>query len=244
MVKHPSGSYAQVDGARLWYETEGQGDPLILIAGGPGDPHAVFHPFFSRLADHRKVVYFDAFGSGKSSRAQSKKEYSFARDVEDLEGLRKALGLAQMNLLGQSYGGMVAQAYALKYPKSVKRLILADTFYSGRMWQANNDSCNYEMQEQYPEVWNKLQELRARGLRSSAPEHQQLYDSVPLGLFYFHDASKIRLLPDEPGNDEVYYTIAGDDADFVIGGDIAALDFKSGSPETDHAHPDNRRALR
>src|SRR5271155_1774375 len=91
VVKHPSGSYAQVNGARLWYETEGQGEPLILIAGGPGDSHAVFHPFFSRLADSRRVVYFDAFGVGKSSRARSKKEYSFARDVEDLEGLRKAL---------------------------------------------------------------------------------------------------------------------------------------------------------
>jgi len=230
-VQHPPGAYAEVNGAKLWYETEGEGEPLILIGGGPGDSHAVYHPFFSRLADHRKVIYFDAFGVGKSDRAKSKSEYSFARDVEDLEGLRKALGFAEVNLMGQSYGGMVAQAYALKYPRAVKRLILMDTFYSGEMWQANNDSCNYEIRQQYPETWKKLQELRARGLHSSAPEHQEIYNSVPLGLFYFHDASNIKLLANDTGNEDVYYAIAGEDAEFTIGGDIAKLDFRADLPK-------------
>jgi len=226
VVRHPPGAYVTVNGSRLWYEREGRGEPLILVSGGPGDPHSPFHPFFSRLADRYQVIYFDGFGVGKSDRAQSNKQYAFARDVDDLEGLRKALGFSKISLLGHSYGGMVAQAYALKYPAAVSRLILIDTFYSGEMWQANNDNCNHEIQNQFPEIWEKLQGLRARGLRSSAPEHQQAYQA-PLGLFYFHDASKAKLLPIEKGNDEVYYTIAGDDADFVIGGDIAALDFRA-----------------
>jgi proline iminopeptidase len=226
-VKHPSGSYVAVRGAQLWYESEGQGEPLILISGGPGDSHSIFHPFFSRLADRNRVIYFDPFGVGKSDRAKSRKEYRFARDIDDLESLRKALGLAKINILGQSYGGMVAQAYALKYPEAVQRLILASTFYSGKMWQANNDSCNYEIRSQFPEAWERLQNMRAHGLRSSAPEYQKEYYAVPLGLFYFHDASKAELLAQGDGNNEVYYSIAGDDADFVIGGDIAALDFRS-----------------
>jgi proline iminopeptidase len=230
-VKHPRGSYATVNGAKLWYETEGQGEPLILISGGPGDSHAVFHPFFSRLADRYQVIYFDPFGVGKSDRAKSAKEYTFAHHVEDLEGLRKTLGLAQVSLFGQSFGGMVAQGYAIKYPQSVKRLILADTFYSGEMWQGNDDSCNYEIRNQYPEVWDELQRVRARGLQSSAPEHQKLYYSVPLGLFYFHDASKAALLPKEEGNNDVYYAVAGDDADFKVGGDLAALNFRADLPK-------------
>ncbi len=227
-VKHASGGYVSVLGAQLWYESEGQGEPLILISGGPGDSHSIFHPFFSRLADRNRVIYYDAFGVGKSDRAKSRKEYKFARDIDDLETLRKALGLAKINLLGQSYGGMVAQAYALKYPDAVERLILASTFHSGKMWQANNDSCNYEIRSQYPEAWERLQTMRAQGLRSSAPEYQKEYYGVPLGLFYFHDASKADLLPQGDGNNEVYYAIAGDDADYTIGGDIAALDFRSG----------------
>ena len=226
-IQHPPGAYANVNGIKLWYETEGRGEPLVLVSGGPGDPHTVFHPFFSRLADRQQIVYFDEYGVGKSDRAKSSREYSFARDVENLEGLRKTLGLAKMNLLGQSYGGMVAQAYALKYPEWVGRLILLDSFYSGQMWQANNDSSNHEIQAQYPEAWAKLQNLRAMGLRSSAPEHQEIYDSIPLGLFYFYDASKAALLPNEPSNNDVYYAIAGDDADFTVGGDIAKLDFRA-----------------
>jgi proline iminopeptidase len=113
--------------------------------------------------------------------------------------LRQALGLARVNLFGQSFGGMVAQA--------------------------NNDSCNNEIRNHYPEVWDELQRLRAKGLRSSAREHQKLYYGVPLGLFYFHDASKAALLPHEEGSNDVYYAVAGDDADFKVGGDIAALDF-------------------
>jgi len=226
-IKHPPGAYANVNGIKLWYETEGRGEPLVLVPGGPGDPHTVYHLFFSRLADRQRVIYFDEYGVGKSGRAQSKSDYSFARDVENLEGLRKSLGLARMNLLGQSYGGMVAQAYALKYPQSVERLILIDSFYSGEMWQANNDSANRAIQSQYPEVWTKLMQLRAMGERSNSPEHQELYESVPLGLFYFYDAAKATLLPDDPSTADVYFAIAGDDADFNVGGDIAKLDFRS-----------------
>ncbi len=224
---HPEGAYASVNGAKLWYESEGSGDPILLISGGPGDSHAVFHPFFSRLADRNRVIYYDAFGVGRSDRAKSSSEYHFSRDVEDVEGLRKALGLGVVTLLGHSYGGMVAQAYAIKYPRFVKRLVLIGTFTSGAAWQANNDNCNREIRNQYPDVWEELRTLRASGIRSSAREHQELYYGIPIGLFYFYDAAKVALLPKDPSNTEVYYAIAGRDADFVIGGDIAALDFRA-----------------
>src|SRR5579863_7778055 len=165
-IKHPPGAYAHVNGANLWYESEGHGEPLLLIAGGPGAAH-YFHPFFSVLADSYRVICFDSFGRGKSDRATSPNEYSFDRDVEDVEGLRKALGLDKINLLGHSYGGMVAQAYALKYPHAVSKLILADTFYDAEMWQvANNDHTNSEIQSQFPEIWEKVQRLRSMGFHS------------------------------------------------------------------------------
>lgn len=67
------------------------------------------------MASSVRVISFDAFGRGKSDRAKSASEYTFSRDVADIEGLRVALGLGKIALLGHSYGGMVAQAYALKY---------------------------------------------------------------------------------------------------------------------------------
>jgi proline iminopeptidase len=224
-IKHPPGDFVTVNGARLWYEIEGHGKPLLLIAGGPGASHSYFHPYFSALADSFSVIYFDAFGRGKSERAKSPKEYTFTRDVDDLEGLRRALGLEKINLIGHSYGGMVAQAYALKYPSSIKKLILANTLFSAEMWQANNDNCNNEIRNQFPEVWEKLQRLRSQGLHSSAQEHENACGEVPLGLFYFYNASRAGKEPLDV-NPDVYYTIAGDDADFLIGGDMASVDFR------------------
>lgn len=222
-LKHAPGNYVVVNGVKIWCESEGKGEPLLLIAGGPGSTH-YFEPFFSILADSCRLIYFDAFGRGKSDRAKSAKEYTFERDVEDIEGLRKALGLGKINLLGHSYGGMVAQAYALKYPDSVKRLILANTLYNAEMWQANNDNSNYEIRNQYPEMWEKIHKIRAQGYHSSAKEHQEVYQ-VPVGLLYFYNASIAENLQWDI-NPEVYYAIAGDDADFLIGGDVGKLDFR------------------
>ncbi len=218
-----------VGGAKLWYETEGKGEPLLLVAGGPGLSHSYFHPCFSGLADSNWIVYFDALGRGKSERAKSLAEYTFERDVEEIEGLRKALSLGKINLLGHSYGGMVAQAYALKYPASVRRLILANTMFSGEMWQANNDSCNAAIRNQCPEVWERLEKVRAEGYRCSAKEHQEVYCQAPLGLVHFYNpanAGTFERAVQQEFNTEIYFTLGGDDADFLIGGDIAKLDFR------------------
>ena len=222
---HPAGKYLTINGAKLWVEVEGKGEPILLIPGGPGDAH-YFHPSFSTLANSFKVIYFDAFGRGKSDRAKDSKEYTFSRDIEDIEGLRKELGFETFNLLGHSYGGMVAQAYALKYPNHVKRLILSNTLFSAEMWQANNDNCNYEIKNQYPEIWDSLMIVRSQGFHSKDKIHQNLYAEVPGGLFYFYNAGKAEDIIHDT-NTEVYYTIAGDDCDFLIGGDITNLDFRT-----------------
>jgi proline iminopeptidase len=221
---HPPGKLVEVNGAKLWVETEGSGEPLLLIPGGPGDAH-YFHPGFSVLANSFEVICFDAYGRGKSDRADNPKGYTFNRDVEDIEGLRKALGFESINLLGHSYGGMVAQEYALRYPSRVKRLILSNTLFSAEMWQANNDNCNYEIKNQYPEIWDSLMIMRAQGYHSGDKIHYNLYGELPAGLFYFYDASKAEHM-EHTNNPDVYYSIAGYDCDFLIGGDMTNIDFR------------------
>jgi proline iminopeptidase len=176
--RHPKGDYVSVNGARLWYESEGAGPALVLISGGPGISHDYFHPYFSSLANSYRVIYFDALGRGKSDRAKSTKEYTLSRDVEDVEGLRKALGLGRISVLGHSYGGLVAQAYALRFPDSLQRVILVDTLFSAEMWQANNDNSNREIQNQFPEAWEKIQQVRAQGYSSCSKEHQAVSDRL------------------------------------------------------------------
>ncbi|MGB5895695.1 MAG: alpha/beta fold hydrolase, partial [Ignavibacteriaceae bacterium] len=106
-INHPDGNYALINGAKIWYETEGEGEPLLIIPGGPGNSHTYFHPWFSELAKDYKLIYLDAFGRGKSDRAADPAEYTFKRDVEDIELLRQTLQYKKWNVFGHSYGGMV-----------------------------------------------------------------------------------------------------------------------------------------
>lgn len=217
--------YVEVNGARLWYKIEGSGEPLLLIAGGPGVPHTYFQPFFSVLADSFRIVYFDAFGRGKSDRAASPSEYTFERDVQDIEALRGQLKLGKIRVLGHSYGGLVAQAYALQFPESVNKLILANTLYSGESWQTLTDTYNYEIANQYPQVWARIQALRAQSLRSSDIELQEAGSEIPPTLNCFFDGSNLEKM-EMSFDPEVYYAITGEDGDLIVGGSIAGLDFR------------------
>ncbi len=227
-VVHPPGRLVAVNGARLWVETEGRGEPLLLLAGGPANSHLTFHPHFSALADRFQVIYWDYRGRGKSERPARWTDITFAQDVADVEGVRQALGLERLNLYGFSYGGMVAQAYALEHPERVGRLILANTLHSPEMWQRNHENINRELANQFPEVWDKIEALRAAGRRSTDPEVQELYRvHGPLVRFY-NPANAAKLLS-EPGSrtPELYPVFVGDDVEFFIGGEVARLpDFR------------------
>ncbi len=172
---HGHGQYLQTPQGRLYYETEGHGPAIILVAGGPGGSHASFHPWFSRLADHHTVVYFDNLGRGRSDRLVDPKQYTVERDADDIEALRTALKLDTITVLGHSYGGMPALAYALKYPAHIDHLILSDTLHSADGFQQNIDNCNREAAAQFPEVWEKLTAMRANGVKTGSDAYEDLY---------------------------------------------------------------------
>lgn len=225
------GKYYTVNGAKLWTVSFGQGDPLLFIAGGPGGVHYGLRSFDS-LSTSSTLVYFDGYGRGKSDVAKDVKEYSLERDVEDLEGLRKAMGFDAINVLGHSYGGVVAQAYAIKYSKHVKHLILANSFHSYIMWQENDDNSNREIKTNYPEVWDSLMKVREKGAISSDPIHREIYGQVPYGFLYAYNpehfrpgANKRKPYPNS-FNADLYYQLVGKDGDFIVGNDIGNFDFR------------------
>jgi len=108
---------------KLYCEQEGQGTPLVLLHGGPGATHHYFHPFFSRASGFARVVYYDQRGCGLSD-FEPGKGYCLDQAVDDLDALRRAIGVEQWVVLGHSYGGLLAQCYAVKYPQNVKGLVL------------------------------------------------------------------------------------------------------------------------
>ncbi len=221
----PQGKFVVVNGHRLWYRIAGQGSPILLIPGGPGSSHTYFYPGLERLADSLQLIFFDAFGRGQSDRAKNPGEYSLTGDIDDIEGIRKALGLGKIAVYGHSYGGLVAQGYALRYPQSLSKLILANTCHSAEMWQKGaNDNWNNEIQNQYPEVWAELQQLRAKGALTCDPAYQKVQGRVPLSLLYFYDPSNSNIAVDT--SSVVFCQIAGPDAGIVLGGELASVDFR------------------
>jgi proline iminopeptidase len=225
------GKYVTVNGAKLWVVTVGQGEPLILIAGGPGGSHVGLRSFDSlAVKGNIQLIYFDGFGRGKSDTATNVKEYTLSRDIEDIEGLRKALHLNKISLLGHSYGGLVAQGYAIKYGQNLSHLILANTFHSFVMWQENDDNSNREIKENYPEVWDTLMKVREQGAISSDLIHQQIYSRVPYGFLYAYNPQNFigrgRKAYPNSFNAKLYYQMVGKDGDFIVGSDIGNFDYR------------------
>ena len=227
---HTDGKYYKINGAKLYTVSCGSGDPIFFIAGGPGGTHLGLRSFDS-LATQFTCVYYDGFGRGKSDTAKVVTEYTLERDIDDLEALRKAMGYDKINVLGHSYGGLVAQGFALKYPNSCKHLIIANSFHSYEMWQANDDNSNHEIKTNYPEVWEELMKVREEGAISSDAIHQDIYGRVPYGFLYaynparFEGRAKRKPYPN-PFNSKLYYQMVGKDGDFLVGNDIGNFDFR------------------
>jgi proline iminopeptidase len=227
--EHPGGNLVSVRNTQLWVETEGQGEPLILLPGGPANSHVCFHPYFSVLADQRRIIYYDYRGRGRSDRSENVNDITFKGDVEDLEALRQKLGLEKISLYGFSYGGLIAQAYALEYPSHVAHLILANTLHGPEMWQRNHENINRELDNQYPEVWGRIESLRAEGRLTSDSELQSFFVKHGPLIRWYNPENAAKLATEANArNPELYFAFTGVDVDFIIGGQVAQIpDFRS-----------------
>lgn len=116
----------QINGRGTYCRVIGAGDPLVVVHGGPGLAHDYLFAPFSRLAPRHRLVFYDQMGCGLSDGFRQDENVGMADLVEELEGVRKDLGLGSIDLAGQSWGALIAVNYALKYPQNVKRLLLLE----------------------------------------------------------------------------------------------------------------------
>lgn len=114
------------DKIKLYVKQVGKGKPCIFIHGGPGAWSYNFEVFCgSDLERTMEMIYFDQRGCGRSSGDESS-DYSIDRIVEDIEEIRKQLGISKLNILAHSFGGIIAVNYAYKYQHHVEGLILSN----------------------------------------------------------------------------------------------------------------------
>lgn len=225
---HGHGQYVRTPQGRIYYEKEGQGSPVILVAGGPGGSHASFHPWFSRLAAEHTVIYFDNLGRGRSDRLKDPKQYTVERDADDIESLRRALGYDKISVIGHSYGGMPAMAYALKYPDHISHLVLSDTLHSAQGFQENIDACNYEAALRFPEIWAKLTAMHRQGVKTGTHDYEDLYGTTTDDLYWYNPENAAKLYrsgdPADRMNFDVYLAMIGDDPEWKVGGTMKGYD--------------------
>jgi len=130
LAQQPSGATFTSGGIPIYYEVLGNatGTPLVVVNGGPGFDHTYLltSPVWQTIAKSRRVVFYDQRGTGRSV-APKGGSYTLVENMEDLDGLRAQLGAERLDLLGHSWGGFLAMAYAARHPDRIAHLLLVDS---------------------------------------------------------------------------------------------------------------------
>ena len=140
-----SQGFVQVLGYRMFYRLFGTPTKgtVLCLHGGPGATHDYLLPLADLAQFGFRVVFFDQLGCGRSQRPRGTKLYTVEHNVEEVEGMRRALKLGRVHLMGSSYGGALALATALKYQRNLRSLIITSGLASipltvHEMWRLVN----------------------------------------------------------------------------------------------------------
>ncbi|RAV00365.1 proline iminopeptidase [Mycobacterium colombiense] len=121
-----------VPGGHVWFQRTGGGAglPLLVVHGGPGLPHDYLRSL-ERLATEREVIFWDQLGCGRSECPPDRELWTMRRSVAEVDAVVRALDLNRFHLFGNSWGGMLAQQYALDAaPAGTASLIISNSIAS------------------------------------------------------------------------------------------------------------------
>ncbi len=120
-----------VPGGTVWFQRVGGGPglPLLVVHGGPGLPHTYLRSL-ERLADEREVIFWDQLGCGNSERPPTRELWTMRRSVAEMDAVVAGLGLNRFHIFGNSWGGMMAQQYALDVTSQAVSLTISNSIAS------------------------------------------------------------------------------------------------------------------
>ena len=230
--------YVEAHGVDIYYKSLGSGPPLLILHGGPGASHDYLLPHLVPLARRNRLVFIDERGGGKSPKLENPAEYTVENMVEDAEAVRKALRLGKINLLGHSFGGVLAQAYAFKYQKNLSHLVLCSTFHSTKRFNEVFKAIKAKMA---PDLRERIDKLEAAGLYGHGKDYEKNrypaeYMVAAWGEGYFPYLYQNRPDPNfDPSNAfsvawDVYREMWGSHGEFVVDGNLTSVEYADRLP--------------
>jgi proline-specific peptidase len=222
MAHKISEGYIPLKDYQTWYRIVGEKEapgklPLLCLHGGPGATHDYLESLDAMADTGRRVIYYDQLGCGKSVIPEKKPSmWTVELYVEEVDVVRKALGLERIHLLGQSWGGMLAMEYMFTQPNGVASLTIASSPASMIQWV---QEANRLREELPPDVQATLLKHEAAGTTDSE-EYQEA-----MLVFYDRHVCRRRPYPDYVqrsfdflvAGGEVYNTMNGPSEFHVIG---------------------------
>lgn len=205
---------------------------LLLLHGGPGFTHEYFEALEGYLpADGIEFIYYDQLGSAFSDQPNDPDLWTTPRFVEEVEQVRRALGLNHDNfyLLGHSWGGILAVEYALKYGANLKGLIISNMMMSIPDYNRYADEVLAKGMD--PGVVKEVKDLEAKGL-TETPRYMELL----LPHFYAKHLCRLPEFPDAfnrsaaRANKAIYVLMQGP-SEFGASGRLEHWDRKADLPK-------------
>ncbi len=225
-------------GVLIYYKTVGRGAPLVIVHGGPGASHDYFLPYLLPLARQNRLIFIDERGSGRSEKLDNPAGYTVENMVEDVEAVRRELGLGTISLLGHSYGGVLAQAYAFKYQANLSHLLLCSTFHSTR---ALNDVFVRMKANMSADLRGRIDVMEKAGLFGHGKDYEKNrytddYMKAAWGEGYFpypyqrHPDPNYN--PTDTGNTswDLYREMWGSHGEFIIDGNLTSVEYADRLP--------------
>jgi proline iminopeptidase len=226
--------FVDAHGVLIYYVSVGHGAPLLILHGGPGASHDYFLPYLLPLARSHRLVFIDERGSGKSQKLEDVSQYTVENMVEDVEAVRQGLELGKTSLLGHSYGGVLAQAYALKYQQHLSHLVLCSTFSST---SAMNEVFRRMIAAMTPELRERIKRLENAGLFGQGKDYEKNrytndYMIAAWGEGYFPYVFQNRPDPNyDPIQNgattawDLYREMWGSHGEFIIDGNLKSVEY-------------------
>jgi proline iminopeptidase len=179
--KMPAGNIVHVGGSRrieiggghwVWTKKVGSGSTkVLLLHGGPGADHRYYECFEDFLPQNGiEFYYYDQLDSTNSEKPNDPKLWTVERYTDEVEAVRKGLGLEQFYVLGHSWGGILAIEYALKYQQHLKGVVISNMSASSDSYLRHVSKIRAEFPE---EIRMELARYEKAGTTSD-PAYQKL----------------------------------------------------------------------